>query len=80
MRAPKSIPAQRQAAPPGSALTHDAAAAYLGLSTRTLWRLNHAGRIPYCRVSAQRIVYLVADLDAYLQSTRVDPTDRGWTR
>lgn len=47
------------------------AAAYLGLSPRTLekWRVLGDGP-PYSRLGGRRVVYYLADLDAWLMSRR----------
>jgi len=46
------------------------AAAYLGLGVRTLCALTETGKLPRLQLSARRIGYLRADLDAYLAKQR----------
>jgi hypothetical protein len=55
-------------------LTETQAANYLGLQNRqTLANWRHIRKGPaYCRVG-QRIIYRLADLDAYLSIHRIDP-------
>lgn len=56
-------------------LSEREAAAYLGpVSVRTLqdWRLQKLGP-PYTRLG-KRVAYDVADLDAFVQANRVEPT------
>ena len=48
-----------------------AAAAYLGISTRTLHDLTADGRVPYHKLSARLHLYDIKDLDAFLASCRV---------
>ena len=55
------------------------AAAYLGVAKRTLqdWRHRKSGGPAYSKLGAGRrcrIVYAVADLDAFLAAGRVEPT------
>lgn len=54
-------------------LSEREAAAYLGLSPRTLqdWRTKGVG-MPYAKVG-RRVSYAAADLDAFLVSVRVEP-------
>ena len=52
------------------------AAAYLGISVRTLYRLVDEGRIPAYEMG--RVYRLKqADLDAFLESARVEPGTLG---
>ena len=52
------------------------AAEYLGISPRTLYRLIDQGRIPAYEIG--RVYRLkVADLDAFLESARVEPGTLG---
>jgi len=58
------------------------AADYLGLNRQTLanWRSKEKGP-SYCKLG-RRIIYMIEDLDAYLQARRVDlekgPDDIGY--
>lgn len=47
-------------------LTHDQAAAYLGVCEKTLRSLRQRGLIPYIAVTARKKLYRLDDLDAYL--------------
>jgi hypothetical protein len=47
------------------------AAAHLGLSARTLEKWRTQGRGPRYSRPGRRVVYRVADLDAYLEATAV---------
>lgn len=49
-------------------LTRSEAAEYLRISTRTLDRLH----LPRSRIGAGRVVYLIPDLEAYLQRSRFE--------
>ena len=57
-------------------LTEAEAAEYLGFSKQTLanWRHRRQGP-PYVKVGGKAIRYLRADLDAFLDSWRVNPSD-----
>jgi hypothetical protein len=61
-------------------LNEEQAANYIGLKNRqTLanWRYMRKGPA-YCRVG-RRIIYRLEDLDAYLNSRRIDPESRNVT-
>ncbi len=49
--------------------TDKEAAAYLRISTVTLWRMRRKGKISFRR-SASKLVYTQSDLDDYLESTK----------
>lgn len=51
-------------------LSREAAAEYLGVSTRTLDRIRAAGDLAYVKLGG-RIAYLAEDLDAYVRRQRV---------
>ena len=51
-------------------LSREAAAEYLGVSTRTLDRLRAAGDLAYVKLGG-RIAYLAEDLDASVRRQRV---------
>lgn len=61
-------------------LTHDKAAAHVGVCEKTLRLLRQQGLIPYVAVTKRKKLYRVEDLDAYLaaQVTRevYQPTER----
>lgn len=46
------------------------AAAFLTLSVRTTSTLAHSGKLPFIRVSARRIAFTQADLNAYVARQR----------
>jgi predicted DNA-binding transcriptional regulator AlpA len=54
--------------PKNKELTHSEAAAYLGLSPRTLYNKNNSGKGPRRTRRFGRVVYLVVDLDAFKRS------------
>jgi excisionase family DNA binding protein len=58
-----------------SVLSLREAAAKLGLSSRTVRRICAAGLLPLYRVSPRRVVIREADLESYLQSVRVNPSN-----
>lgn len=64
------------AVPPRS-LGVDAAADYLGISTRTLRRLVARREIGHRRVGKALLVFSVNDLNTWLDAERVEPTKRG---
>tara|TARA_R110002072_G_scaffold59882_6_gene152224 strand:+ start:23306 stop:23542 length:237 start_codon:yes stop_codon:yes gene_type:complete len=49
------------------------AAAWLGMSQRTLWQRRHDGLIPFVR-DGGRIKYDIGDLTQYVDERRVDKT------
>jgi predicted DNA-binding transcriptional regulator AlpA len=57
-------------------LSREEAARYTGLGHSTLNNLACAGKGPLYIKSFGRVMYDVADLDAWLQSMKVDPTTR----
>lgn len=63
-----------------SLLTHDQAAAHVGVCGKTLRSLRQQGLIPYVAVTKRKKLYRVEDLDAFLaeQVTReiYQPTQR----
>lgn len=48
------------------------AAQYLGVSVSTMYGYNKTARIPYSRPSGCRCFYKVEDLDAFLESNRIE--------
>jgi hypothetical protein len=65
-------------------LTHEQAAAHMGVCEKTLRSLRQQGLIPYVAVTKRKKLYRVEDLDAYLagQVTRevYQPTQRRGSR
>jgi hypothetical protein len=55
-------------------LNSDAAAAYLGVSPKTLWewRKRRPTSLPCYRVGKRKLVYFQSDLDNYLAECRID--------
>ncbi len=61
------------AAPPGEGLLNERqAAAFLGVSPRTLWGLADRGEVPFIRISRTVKRYAMADLRAYCDRNRVN--------
>jgi excisionase family DNA binding protein len=55
----------------------DELAEYLGENKRTIYRYIQSGDCPkYIRLTAKNIKFDKADVDAWLQSKKVDPTKR----
>ncbi|MDU4242263.1 MAG: helix-turn-helix domain-containing protein [Bifidobacterium longum] len=56
---------------PSKRLTRSEAAAHLGVNPQTLANWAHTGKvkIPFHKVG-RKVIYIKADLDAYLDSTR----------
>ena len=52
-------------------LSREDAAAYLGISVRTLDRLRAEGKMSFVRLGG-RVSYLPSDLDAYVERNRVE--------
>ncbi|KLP39497.1 helix-turn-helix domain-containing protein [Enterobacter ludwigii] len=55
-------------------LTRPEAAAYIGVTARTMANWHSTGRvkIPFYKVGRKKVLYLQTDLDAYLASVRRD--------
>ncbi|ECG8627775.1 TPA: helix-turn-helix domain-containing protein [Salmonella enterica] len=53
-------------------LTRPEAAAYIGVTARTMANWHSSGRvkIPFYKVGKKKVLYLQSDLDAYLDSVR----------
>lgn len=51
-------------------LTVKAAAAYLGVSERTLYNFYYAGTIPFIKMSQRSVRVDLADLDAFINSRK----------
>lgn len=64
----KAVP---RGAGPRAALDRQEAAEYTGLSLSTIKDLTRKGEIPYVQSSDQTRVYLIKDLDAFLEARRV---------
>lgn len=56
----------------GKFLSIGDAAAYIGVSVATMYNYNKSARIPYSRPSGCKCFYKVEDLDAFLESNRVE--------
>ncbi|MHC4595381.1 MAG: helix-turn-helix transcriptional regulator, partial [Planctomycetota bacterium] len=55
-------------------------AAYLGDSKRTIYKYIASGDCPpYIRISAKNIKFDRADVDAWLESKKINPTPGAWT-
>lgn len=52
-------------------LNHKDAAAYIGISPDTLWRWRDVHRIPYHHLPGGMPRYRISDLDAWLDTRRV---------
>jgi len=63
-------PTPPDAAQQPALLSRRKAAAYLAISTRTLWSLTEAKRIRCIRIGGRLVRYAVADLDAFIASCR----------
>ena len=56
-------------------LTAKEAASYAGLSMSGLYKLTHAGKIPFYRPGGKLIYFNRAELEAWLQRNRVATTE-----
>lgn len=55
--------------------TEKQAAEYLGLAVATLQQRRHKGRMPRYFKIGKTVRYSIEDLDAFLESCRVEPTE-----
>lgn len=72
--APAVTPQPAQSAPPARYLTNDEAAAFLRLSPRTLEKQRVIGGGPRFRKFGRRVMYAVADLEAWADARSFEMT------
>lgn len=71
---PMTAPALTSPAPPVRYLTNDEAAAFLRLSPRTLEKMRVIGGGPRFRKFGRRVMYAVADLEAWADARSFEAT------
>ena len=71
---PAAVPAATPSAQPQRYLTNDEAAGYLRLSPRTLEKQRVIGGGPKFRKFGRRVMYAVADLDAWADQRSFEAT------
>jgi len=71
---PAATPASTPSAPPIRYLTNDEAAAFLRLSPRTLEKMRVIGGGPRFRKFGRRVMYAVADLEAWADARSFEAT------
>ncbi len=69
-----TAPAPTSSAPPARYLTNDEAAAFLRLSPRTLEKMRVIGGGPRFRKFGRRVMYAVADLEAWADARSFEAT------